>query len=180
MLREKALALNPEKIILVFYFNDLGSGTGFLDDFGILRPEGWEPSKQGKTKLLDRSAFYKAFKKVYDLRASKKNKAEEQQKSEENPQEDSVTNDELRKYSRELNKFAALVPNIPKYFVIWPDQELHEPSRVRLKTIAKNRGFKVIDLYETFSNKVPTLPWDTVHPGPEALEEAAGKIVQAI
>jgi|TARA_B100001971_G_C18229902_1_gene563180 lysophospholipase L1-like esterase len=194
ILRKKIVPIDPEIIVLVFYFNDLGGTAGFMDDQGILRPKGWDPSQEtckpitngimnylpGKCWLAERSAFYKAFKKVYDLQAGKKRKKAEQKSSVENPEEDSVEQNELTQYSIQLEKFSKLIPLDRKYFVIWPDQELHEPTRPRLKKIAEAYEFEVIDLYETFGNQVPTLSLDTVHPNPEALERAAGVIVDRI
>ena len=194
VLRKKIVPIDPEIVVLVFYFNDLGGTTGFLDDKGILRPKGWDPSREtcrpittgimnylpGKCWLADHSAFYKAFKKAYDLHAGKKRKKQEQKTSIENPDQDSVEQNQLTQYSVQLERFSKLVPLDRKYFVIWPDQELHEPTRPRLKKIAEAYEFQVIDLYDTFSNKVPTLPWDTVHPSPEALEKAAGVIADRI
>jgi len=194
VLRKKIVPLDPEIIVLVFYFNDLGGTAGFMDDQGILRPKGWDPSQEkckpittgimnnlpGKCWLADNSAFYKAFKKAYDLQAGKKRKKEEQKSSVENPDQDSVEQSELTQYSVQLEKFSKLVPLDRKYFVIWPDQELHEVSRPKLKKIAEAYEFEVIDLYDTFSNEVPTLSWDTVHPSPEALKKAARVIVDRI
>ncbi len=194
VLRKKIVPIDPEIVVLVFYFNDLGGTTGFLDDQGILRPKGWDPSQEtcrpiatgimnylpGKCWLADHSAFYKAFKKAYDLRAGKKRKKEEQKNSIENPEEDTVEQNELTQYSIQLERFSKLIPLDRKYFVIWPDQELHEASRPKLKKIAEAYEFQVIDLYDIFGNKVPTLPWDTVHPSPKALEKAAGVIAEYI
>ena len=194
ILRKKIVPIDPEIIVLVFYFNDLGGTAGFLDDKGILRPKGWDPSQEtcrpittgimnylpGKCWLADHSTFYKAFKKTYDLRAGKKRKKAEQKSSIENPDQDSVEQNILTQYSIQLEQFSKLVPLDRKYFVIWPDQELHEFARPRLKKIAEAYEFQVIDLYDTFENKVPTLPWDTVHPNPESLEKAAGVIADKI
>ncbi len=187
IIRQKLNDIDPEIVVLVFYFNDLTDDTGFLDDEGILRPEGWDPEQEkckpitsgamsylpGKCWLADHSAFYKAFKKVYDLQASKRTISEEREISINNPEIDSVESDSLELYSVQLEIFSKLIPQTKKIFVIWPDHELHEQSRPRLKQIAEAYDFQVIDLYDTFSNTAETLPWDTVHPSPNTLEQAA-------
>ncbi|MBU0766747.1 SGNH/GDSL hydrolase family protein [Patescibacteria group bacterium] len=194
-LREKVAELEPELVVLVFYFNDLEGEVGILAPDGTLRAKGWDPSAKdcspiedgilgylpGKCWLDEHSAFYKAFKKVIDLRAGKERKAEQQEKSEEKPQEDKVTEEQLARYAQQLNGFIAHVPaNTLRLFVIWPDQYLHELSRPRIKQIAETRGFRVVDLYEIFSNKVETLSWDTVHPSSDSLKAAAEVIVEAV
>jgi len=194
-LREKVVPLKPKLVVLVFYFNDLEGEVGILAPDGTLRPSNWDPSERdcrpieqgilgylpGKCWLDEHSAFYKAFKKVVDLRSSKQRKTTEQEQSEEKSQEDAVTEDQLTRYTQQLNGFIAHVPSgTPRIFVIWPDQYLHELSRSRIKQIAETRGFRVVDLYDIFSNKVETLPWDTVHPSSDALKAAAEVIVSTI
>ncbi|MCF7844974.1 MAG: SGNH/GDSL hydrolase family protein [Kiritimatiellales bacterium] len=195
VLRQKVEKLDPDLIVLVFYFNDLEGEVGILATDGTLRSQNWDPTQRdcspiehgilgylpGKCWLDEHSAFYKAFKKVIDLRAGKERKAVQQAESTEKPEEDKVTEEQLVRYTQQLNGFISHVPaSTPKLFVIWPDQYLHEPTRPRLKQIAEERGFQVLDLYEIFSNEVETLSWDTVHPSPAALEEAAEVIVEAI
>ncbi|MBU0458850.1 SGNH/GDSL hydrolase family protein [Patescibacteria group bacterium] len=192
--REKVRHLDPAVIVLVFYFNDLTGTIGVIDDLGILRSNDWNPSQRdcrpidkgllgmipGKCWLDEHSAFYKAFKKVINLRYSKKHIAKLKEESDANLLEDEVTDVQLVNYSAQLDSFVALMPEDQKrIFVIWPDHLMHT-SLPKLIAIAEERGFKVIDLYETFENKVPTLGWDTVHPNPEAIEGAAKIIVESI
>ena len=75
--KEKVAKLNPDGVMLVFYWNDLNAGPpGILDDQRILRGHNWVPSESvcqpiktgvmnlipGKCWLDTHSAFYKAFK----------------------------------------------------------------------------------------------------------------------
>jgi len=195
VLRQKIAPLDPDLIVLVFYLNDLEGEVGILAHDGTLRPQGWTPKERdcnpittgimglipGKCWLDEHSAFYKAFKKVVDLRSSKQRKAVQQEESEEKPKEDTVTEEQLSRYTKQLNGFIAHIePGTPSVFVIWPDHYPHEPSRPRIRQIAETRGFHVIDLYDIFSNKVPTLPWDTVHPSPDALAAAAQEITEIL
>ena len=193
VLRRKIAPLDPDLIVLVFYLNDLEGEAGILAQDGTLRPQGWTPKERdcnpittgimglipGRCWLDEHSAFYKAFRKVLDLRSSKQRKAVQQEESEEKPKEDTVTDEQLARYTQQLNGFIAHIdPGTPSVFVVWPDHLLHEPSRPRIRQIAEARGFQVIDLYDIFSNKVPTLPWDTVHPNPNALKAAAQEITE--
>ncbi|MAE68498.1 MAG: SGNH/GDSL hydrolase family protein [Candidatus Peribacteraceae bacterium] len=182
--REKVKPLNPDSVMLVFYWNDLDAGgPGILDNQGILRGHGWVPSKHkcqpiesgivgmipGKCWLDTHSAFYKAFKKMMNLKAGKK---VQQQERTTVADKDSVTSNDLKDYALELEKLTTDLPE-NRTFVIWPDNFLHTETKPELIQIAERNGFTVIDLYDLFGNQVETLSWDTVHPSPKAIEEAA-------
>ncbi|MDA1209160.1 MAG: hypothetical protein O2904_03990 [bacterium] len=193
--KEKIMPLKPEHLILIFYFNDFTDSTAWLDDIGVVRAPDWVPGKDicapidrgllqylpGKCWLDTNSAMYKIMKKIVNMRHGNEQLAEQREESKAQPKADTVTRGNLRLYSNQLDDLVALLPvNMPRTFVIWPDRFLHEVSRPKLIKIATERGFKVIDLYDTFGNEVPTLGWDTVHPSKEAIEEAAKIIANEV
>lgn len=184
---EKIAPLNPDAVMLVFYWNDLdGLPPAFVDDQGILRPHGWQPREQqcdpiqqgilgklpGRCWLDTHSAFYKAFKKLYSLQQSKKQKVADRTEEKVEGQKEPFTEEAVRAYRDQLQAFSKLLPE-ERYFVIWPDHLAHTEHRNTLLGYSAQFGFTVIDLYELFGTKAETLPWDTVHPSPKALEEAA-------
>ncbi len=192
--QEKIEELDSDALILVFYWNDFDLSTSFLDQEGVLRSEGWMPSERkcqpiergilglipGRCFLDTQSALYRAMKEFLNTREAveeRDTKREEQTISSEDP----VTAEDLKNYEEELHTFAALLPkNMPKLFVIWPDSLLHEESRPKLRRIAEEQGFSVLDLYDYFGNRMKTLSWDYIHPHPDALAEAAAKIHDAL
>ena len=180
--KEKVQPLNPHSVMLVFYWNDLNAGPpGILDDQGILRGHNWVPTEivchpidtgimsliPGKCWLDTHSAFYKAYKKLMNLKASKKSQQKEREVAQA-PDESEYLDD----YEANLQKLSRDLP-IDRTFVIWPDNYLHTEEKPELINIAKRNGFTVIDLYELFGNNAETLSWDTVHPSPKSIEEAA-------
>src|SRR3989344_6053909 len=189
--RKKLLPLKPESVILVFYWNDLeGTVPGILDDQGVLRDAAWTPGQEtcqpieegimgfipGKCWLDTHSAFYKACKKLINLKQSKgKHEEEREQLPEQSPDREAKKN--IPAYEESLSALSKIHPE-QRYFVIWPDNFWHPALREDLVKIAENNGFEVIDLYAVFGNNVPTLPWDTVHPSPESIERAAAAIAE--
>lgn len=186
---QKVASLNPNAAILVFYWNDLqGNPPGILDNNGILRPHDWVENDEtcnpitegllgkipGKCWLDVHSAFYKAVKKVMNLKASK---STQEQQREEKAKEEPFTDAQLAVYIRDLRNAANLLPR-NRTFVIWPDNYEHIVFRQKLAAAAAQYGFTVIDLYDLFGNTVETLPWDTVHPSPDALRKAANYIAR--
>ena len=189
--KEKIAELDPQAIILVFFPNDMDEKTGWLDEDGVLRAEGDDPSDRpalrcnppeegilskipGKCFLDRTSAIYVALKKFTSMRASNETLREDQEESRENPDQDSITEEQLAAYAAMLHTFAGEIGDgIEKYFVLWPDRELHARSRPKIRALAEQEGFTVIDLYDTFGNEAKTLAWDTVHPHPETLVKAA-------
>ncbi|MCA9370747.1 MAG: SGNH/GDSL hydrolase family protein [Candidatus Peregrinibacteria bacterium] len=168
--------LKPDAVMIVFFWNDLdGLKPGILDDDGILRGYGWKPGDDTRPWLERHSAFYKAFRKLMSLRASKKHQEHER----EHAKEERVSRDTLEKYVQDLRAFATILPQ-EKFFVIWPDNFLHEDTKPILTSEAKAAGFTVIDLYELFGNHVETLGWDTVHPSLNSIKQAADFIAKQI
>ena len=187
---EKMKKLNPHHVMMVFFWNDLdGMGPGFIDEQGILRPHGWQPGGvecrpittgimgliPGKCWLDQHSAFYKAVKKLVDIRSSRQRQEAEREIAADIPSQEPISDEALNLYARELALLALEFP-LKRTFVIWPDNFLHEKERERLRNIAESMRFEVIDLYDLFGREVETLPWDTVHPSPKAIEEAASFI----
>ena len=192
---EKVAQFDPKALVLIFYFNDLGAKTAFLHTDGTLRPEGWtadldkcDPIQEGVLGYLPgrcwldtNSAFYKIVKKVVSIRRNKEEAEEEREVAHENPEVESIPDVELFEYEADLTRLTNQLPSdLPRLFVIWPDNEMHEYARSELKRIAADQGFSILDLYDTFGNNVPTLSWDTVHPNPVAAKKAAEKITEAV
>ncbi|PIR52905.1 hypothetical protein COU76_03960 [Candidatus Peregrinibacteria bacterium CG10_big_fil_rev_8_21_14_0_10_49_10] len=186
---EKLAELNPVMLMLVFHYNDFDAQTGWLDALGIIRAPNWEPTEQecnpittgllgllpGKCWLDGHSAFYKAVKKLVNMRAANEalTATRTQEEKPEAPHED-TTKEQLLAYLAQMDALMAILPkNMPKVFIIWPDRYLHEKSRPQLNAAVEKRGFTVVDLYNTFGNEVEVLGWDTVHPSPSAVAEAA-------
>ena len=196
--KEKIAELDPQVIILVFFPNDMDEKTGWLDEDGVLRAEGDDPKDRpalrcnppeegilsmipGKCFLDRRSAIYVALKKFTSMRAGNETLEREREESKENPDRDSITEEQIVAYGAMLHAFAAEIDDgIEKYFVLWPDRELHAMSRPRIRALAEQEGFMVIDLYDAFGNEAKTLSWDTVHPHPETIEKAAEAIAESL
>ena len=196
--KENIAALKPAGIILVFHPNDMNAGTGWLDADGVLRAEGDDPHNRPalhcdpittgilqyipKSCWLDRhSALYVGMKKFIRMRSSREALAEEQMESQLHPNLDSITPAQIDRYAEQFAAFdTLLLPSQKKIFVLWPDRELHAVSRPKIRAIAEQYGFTVIDLYDTFGNTARTLSWDSVHPHPETILKAAEVIAEGI
>lgn len=99
----------------------------------------------------------------------------------ENTDEENVTNVSLQKYASYLDTLVRSMPkNLPRLFIIWPERHMHPLARPKLAKIAEQRGFTVLDLYETFGNHAETLSWDTVHPSSKTAAQAADIILQTL
>ena len=121
------------------------------------------------------------MKKFIGLRSSQQALRADEKQSQEHPTEDSITESQVAAYKKQLQAFSTLLPSTTKQiFVLWPDRELHNGSRPKIKALAANEGFTVIDLYDTFGNTARTLSWDTVHPHPETIQKAAEVIFEKI
>ena len=194
--REKIKKLDPKALVLIFHFNDVEDfGVAKLDDEGILRPEGWQPSERtcapiqrglmayipGKCWLDTHSAFYIAVKKFVSAREGKKNQKEQELAMQNNTDEENVTDTSLQKYASYLDTLVRSMPkDLPRLFIIWPERHMHPLARPKLAKIAEQRGFKVLDLYETFGNQAETLSWDTVHPSAKTAAAAAVIILKTL
>lgn len=189
----KIAPLQPAALILVFHYNDLTDKTAWLDESGIIRDEGWVPTEitcspitngilgylPGKCWLDKHSAFYKAFEKLLNIRYMNQELEKSREESQENPQEENVTGKQISAYAAQLSSLTALLPlDMPRIFVIWPDRQLHTMSRPQIRAAAESHGFFVVDLYDTFSNEVEILGWDTVHPSAKSIQEAVAEIIR--
>lgn len=192
----KLATLPPVALLLVFHYNDFEVQTGWLDDLGIIRSPGWKPQGEecspvltgilgmlpGRCWLDLHSAFYKAVKKLVNMRVANDALAEtlENETLADVPQ-DTVSDEQMEMYLAQLDDLVAILPPaMPRIFILWPDRYLHTESRPRLKSEATKRGFRVIDLYDTFGNAVEILGWDTVHPSAKSIERAAEVIVEEL
>lgn len=191
---EKVEPLKPSMLALVFYFNDFDDHTFVLDDKNLPRTSGWTPDQSctrpsagpfkympGHCYLLNHSVFYKTF---FIFSAAVKGKIEQGKKQEASIQhanEDVVTRKEIEGYEKRFSDFSATLPlALKKFFIIWPDNRLHPFAVPRLISMAQAHGFTVINLYDTFGNKVPTLATDDVHPNPGAIARAADVITSVL
>lgn len=195
---EKIAALKPAAIIIVFYPNDMGGTTGWLDQDKVLRAAGDDPNDRpalrcapvttgilgmipGGCWLDHHSAIYVALKRAASMRGGRKALEEDRKESQQHPETDSITEGQMRLYAKQLAAFATmLTPDMERMFVIWPDRELHAVTRPKIRAIAEQHGFTVIDLYDTFGNEGNTLSWDSVHPHPDMIERAAEVIAAFI
>lgn len=185
---EKIRPLAPEHLLLVFYWNDIDAGPpAWLDEQGILRSHDWQPGDQRACSPIDRgimayipfncwldtnTAFYKAFKKLVNMRYSNDILEQTQQQAQAGEVQDPKTTEQIEAYLAELRPFADSL-TIPKTFIIWPDRYVHTDTKPQLVDGAEAAGFKVIDLTKLFGNAPPTLGWDTVHPSAAGISEAA-------
>lgn len=195
--KEKIAPLNPEAVILVFYLNDMAATTGWLDQDKVLRAAGDDPHDRpalrcnpattgtlamipGKCWLDRHSAIYVAVKKFVSMRGSREALLEDRIRSREHPEKDNITLEQIDAYAMQLAAFTKeLAPETKRFFVLWPDRELHATSRPKIEKIAQEHGFTVIDLYDTFGNGAKTLSWDSVHPHPETIARAA-EVIAAV
>lgn len=190
--KAKLAQLHPSTLVLVFYWNDLThTAPAVLDDEGNLQAPGWTPGQRtchpiedgilgalpGRCWLDLHSAFYRTVKKVVSMRTEQGNLAEQKEEIRKNAFNDPATEEQLNAYGKTLAEFAKTLPKtMGRLFVIWPDKQLHLLSTPTLREIAEKQGFEVLNLYEVFGNKPESLSWDTVHPSPKTVEEAAGVI----
>ena len=189
---KKLKALDPEILMLVFYWNDMSEFVpADLSADGNLHPRGQVPTKPvcapirdgimglipGKCWLDTHSAVYRVLKKLVLQKTMQRDLAEQRKAYAEDPSYEYLTDSGFQTYATEFRRLAAAVPaDLKKIFVIWPDKSLHVTLRPRLRQLAGDAGFTVIDLYDTFGNEAETLTWDTVHPSAKTLEKAAAAI----
>lgn len=189
MYEEKIASLDPEAMILIFYWNDFDLSTSWLDPENVLRPEGWTaqekqctPIEHGILSLLPgrcfldfHSAFYRALKEFANTRTALEERDTKRLGAEvpSGDTEEEISTEDLQSYERELEILSSEAP-VKRLFVIWPDASaLHAEARTELALIVEQQGFDVLDLYEYFGNSMETLDWDYIHPSPSALVQAA-------
>lgn len=193
--KNKIGSMESTAVILVFYWNDLTeSEPPVLSEDGNLHQPGWvKPEREcnpieegvmgmvpGRCWLDLHSAFYRTMKKIIVRNTEHRNMEAQIEENKQNPV-DSISNEQVRRYARELNAFIRILPkNSPRLFVIWPDREFHHESLPLLAAAAEKAGFRVVNLYETFGNEMETLSWDTVHPSAKSLAKAAEIIAERL
>lgn len=94
-------------------------------------------------------------------------------------QDDPVSDGELAAYEKEMRSLASSIGDLPKMFVVWPEQNLRLKTRERLKPLAASLGFLVVDLYDTFGNSYTSLGWDG-HPNADTLKKTADVLLEAM
>ena len=93
--------------------------------------------------------------------------------------EDPVTEEQMSAYKKEFMRFSRIVQDLPRLFVIWPENNLHIESRAFLKELAEGQGWDVIDLYDIYGNSYESLGWDG-HPSPKTNRRTAEILFEAI
>lgn len=92
---------------------------------------------------------------------------------------ETITAEDLAFYRTWFTKLAGSAPQAKKLFVIWPEPADHVESRKALTSMARQQGFLVLDLYDLFGKKYPTLSWDW-HPNAKAQKQAAELLIRLI
>ena len=186
---EKKLApLKPSVLILVFFIGDFGRQIAWLDSQDILRVPGWKPDQSrcapieqgilafipGKCWLDAHSALYKLLEKFVTRRAVQQDLAAGQHQALQNVYQETVTPQEMAESRKEFEPLQSMLsPTLPRLFVLWPDRDIHLEARTFLRQLALSHGWKFLDLYEFFGNRMETLPGDSIHPSVQSIEEAA-------
>ncbi|MFH0770282.1 MAG: SGNH/GDSL hydrolase family protein [Candidatus Peregrinibacteria bacterium] len=195
--QRKIVPLHPRAFILVFFFNDFGAGEAArLTEDGTLRPKNWRPEDlqcspiregilgwlPGACWLDTHSVIYKAIKIIVNARTGVIQSQKDRVQSREHPNTQEST-DGVMNYRKELLTLTTNLPhNLPRLFVIWPDNSIHPRVVPALKNAAEEAGFTVVDLYELFGNNVETLTarGDVVHPTPASIGKAAAFIKEPL
>jgi len=192
--KEKIAPLNPEALVLIFYWHDDDLHTSFLDEENVLRPEGWtksprvcQPFTRGILKFtpgqcfLDRhSALFRGLREFVNTRSAfrERNRLREEPKSKASEPKKSAI--DLPTYKQELRELSRIAPQ-KRLFVIWPDAaDLQTEARLELRRVAESQGFTVLDLMEHFGNSMESLSWDYIHPNAQSIAKAAAIIEDAL
>lgn len=182
-------ALHPAALVLVFMSNDMDE-TYALDADGYL----YHPSRAGsygermRGDAGARGAFSLAYAKAWlqsksvvvdFLEKTTKGLPLRSRSAAADIREDSMSDEALAAYARELRLLAREAGDVPKMFVVWPEQNLRLKTRGRLKPLAESLGFSVVDLYDAFGNAYESLGWDG-HPSAATLQKTAALLAEAM
>lgn len=186
--RTKIAPLKPVLTILMFNSNDFdepfrldgegyfvpASSTGTLTYMqrldALLHRPGTLPIPY-KTYLQTHSALFNLL-----IRATRSIRYHEPEQS---IFDDPVTDAQLEQYAASLSRLAGMLGEQPRLYVIWPEANLHLRSRAFLTQAAEENGFKVLDFYEIYGNKYPSLGWDG-HPNADTNRRSAAIIAEAL
>lgn len=182
VMEHKVTPLNPELVIVEFVFNDM-QPKGFFDENGIIRvglPNDAAVKESitregllnfpGKFLLQRNSAVFNFIERTTKGLPFRKSIVDTG---------DTVTAEELQMYAYWFTKLDNAVQTKNKVFVIWPESNWHEESRAFLRKLVEQRGYIVVDLYDTLGNGYKSLGWD-YHPHASVHEEAAKAIAETI
>lgn len=186
---DKIKILEPEAIILGFFYNDLGAQPpSKLDENGILRPYNWTsdadictPQKigtlgfiPGSCWLYKNSTLFVKLKKVADLLRIKRQIANDKKEYASGTVE-TLDEDLVTRYETELDQLVAqMPPDLIRIFLIVPDHIEHPHITPMIVRLAKERGFYVINAEDAFTEENPpeVLGWD-LHPNAKTLARGA-------
>lgn len=192
---KKVAPLHPSVLILVFFIEDFGRKIAWLDAQGILRAPGWRPEQphcapieQGILGMIPdncwldaHSALFKLLEKLVTRRAVDKDQAEGRHQALQNVYQETVTVQQMEEAGREFDRLqSTLPPTLPRLLVLWPDRDIHLGARAFLQQLAASHGWKYLDLYEFFGNRMETLSGDIIHPSVQSIEEASAIIADTL
>ncbi len=181
--------LKPTLVIMEFVFNDFGSPSILTDE---AKPEVYEQQgylekgavadenlrkaiTQSGTLVIPGKFWLQTHSAIFNFVERRTKWLPFRQHATDHLTE-TVTDQDLTFYDTWLSKLAENVPDAKKIFVIWPENGgLHLGSRRKLHAMAEAKGFAVLDLYDVFGMRYPTLPWDW-HPDASA-QKRGGEIL---
>jgi lysophospholipase L1-like esterase len=184
--KAKIQKLNPALTIVEFVFNDMDP-KGHIDSDGIMRV-GIQTQEEeqkaiaanvtkpglinfpGKAFLQNKSAIFNFIERTTKWLPFRKKV---------DTTVETLTDDQLAFYETWFTTLNESITGDKKLFVIWPENHWHEKSRAFLKTLAKKKGFVVLDLYDVFGNGYKPLLWD-FHPNAASQKKAAEAIYRTI
>lgn len=186
VMEHKIAPLNPEIIVVEFVFNDMIPKGVMYEDGTINVGQGTQEEQDeavreaitkqglinfpGKFFLQKHSAVFNFLERTTKGLPFRARIVDEG---------DTITSDDLAFYERWFAQLDAAVQTEKKMFVIWPESNWHEASRTFLRSLAEERGYIVLDFYNTFGNGYRSLGWD-YHPHPSVHKQAAELIAQAM
>lgn len=94
-------------------------------------------------------------------------------------EQESISEQDLAFYQTWLKQLADHLSDSEKIFVIWPEARPNTNARTTLTEMAESYGFHVVDLYETFGLRYPSLSWDW-HPNAHAHAKVAEVLTKTI
>lgn len=193
--RTKIAALQPNLVLLIYFPEDFGRTISWMDKDGFMRAPGWKPGTQtcapitqgilnlvpGKCWLDLHSAFYKAVKDTVNRRLMRQIQSSDESKSFATIYDDSVTDQQWNDFTKDFERLqGSLAPDTKRLFILWPDRDIHYPTRQKLTRFLADNHWAFLDLYDFFGNRMETLPWDSVHPSPASIDEAVGIIADTL
>lgn len=185
-MQHKVTPLNPELVVVEFVFNDMVP-KGFVNDDGTINVGVGTQEDQdkamkeaitqkglinfpGKYFLQKNSAVFNFIERTTKGLPFRKKTVDTT---------DPITADQLEFYKQWFIALDDAVQTKKKIFMIWPESNEHIESRAFLKQLAEERGYIVIDLYNSLGNGYAHLGWD-YHPQARVHKEVATLIAKIV